>query len=111
MTEYLSIDATDGYELYLSTGTLPGDAGALAAGHEPNGYFWESLLAYLVRTRAPKLADRYDPDSEAGTFIVLTDSRKVAQKLRDLIEPYLGDATLTEAAVAEATAAGFTFDD
>lgn len=41
------------------------DEAISAAGHEPNGYFWEGMVQYL----APGLADQMELDSEAGMFV------------------------------------------
>lgn len=44
-------DASDEFELYLDV-DVPGAEGVVAAGHEPSGYFWGSLLEYLVSAKA-----------------------------------------------------------
>jgi hypothetical protein len=42
------IDVAGSSSLLFGCGNLPADAAVLAAGHEPNGYFWEGVLQYLA---------------------------------------------------------------
>jgi hypothetical protein len=51
--------------LLFGCGDLPADAAVLAAGHEPNGYFWEGVLQYL----AGGLLTQVELDPEAGMFL------------------------------------------
>ncbi len=114
MSDHIDILGPDeefgGYDLYMPA-DVPGDPGVEAAGHVPNGYFWESLLAYLVETKAPDLAEEYEADSESDTFGASSEDRTVIERLVALIAPYVEDAALVEAIVTEAEAAGFEFDD
>lgn len=98
------------YDLYVPVG-VPGDDGVVAAGHEPNGYFWESLLDYLVQTTASDLVDMYEPDSEADTFVVSSGHRTVIERLREVIAPYLDGTLPVQAIVTQAESSGFEFDD
>jgi len=41
------IDVAGSSSLLFECGDLPADAAVLAAGHEPNGYFWEGSSATL----------------------------------------------------------------
>nr|WP_237551271.1 Imm51 family immunity protein [Streptomyces sp. SID5614] len=43
---------------------MAADAAVVAAGHEPNGYFWEGL----VRFASPDIVEHVDFDSKAGMF-------------------------------------------
>ncbi|MEU6571977.1 Imm51 family immunity protein [Streptomyces parvulus] len=55
------------HSLTLDAGALAADAAVVAAGHEPNGYFWEGLVQFAW----PDLAERLDFDSEGGMFCAL----------------------------------------
>ena len=107
MAAEMRLGEVDGsHSLSFSCGDLPVDDAVLAAGHEPNGYFWEGLVEYLD----PGLAGRLELDSEAGMFAANGD-RAALEELRLLITPYLDDSERVAAAVEQADGAGFQFDD
>ena len=43
------IDVAGLSSLSFACGALPADAAVFAAGHEPNGYFWEGSLSTSLR--------------------------------------------------------------
>ena len=100
------IDVGGAISLTFYCGELPAEAAIIAAGHEPNGYFWEGMIQYL----APTLADQVDLDSEAGMFSAEGDLA-VLEQIRVLIDPYLDDGERVATAIREAEASGFQFDD
>jgi hypothetical protein len=92
--------------LLFKCGDLPADAAVLAAGHEPNGYFWEGVLRYL----AGGLLTQIELDPEAGMFCARGD-RAVLGQLYEELEKYLDDPERTARLIREAEASGFQFDD
>ena len=42
------IDVAGSSSLLFRCGGLPADGAVLAAGHEPNGYFWAGVLRFLA---------------------------------------------------------------
>ena len=100
------LDIKGSFSLTFYCGELPADEAASAAGHEPNGYFWEGMLQYL----APQLAERLDLDSEAGRFAANGDLESL-EELQALIDPYLDDGERVVTTIREAEASGFQFDD
>ena len=92
--------------LLFGCGDLPADAAVLAAGHEPNGYFWEGVLQYL----AGGLLTQVELDPEAGMFCARGD-RAVLGQLREELEEYLDDPDRIARLIREAEASGFQFDD
>lgn len=100
------IDAAGSSSLLFGCGGLPADAAVLAAGHEPNGYFWEGVLQYL----AGSLLTQVELDPEAGMFCARGD-RTVLGQLREELEDYLDDPDRIARLIREAEASGFQFDD
>ena len=100
------IDVAGSSSLTFECGDLPADAAVLAAGHEPNGYFWEGVVQYL----AAGLASQLELDPEAGMFCAMGD-RAVLAELREELEGYLDDPQRTTRLIREAEASGFQFDD
>lgn len=98
------------FTLYMPVG-VPGDEGVRERNHTPSGIFWESLLKYLVTSKEPTLANQYEADSESDTLCLLTDNYSVADKLRELLSPYVADEALTKAIIAEADGTAFEFDE
>ena len=92
--------------LTFYTGDLPADGAVIAAGHEPNGYFWEGLTQFAW----PDLAGRLDFDSEAGMFAAQGQGADL-EALRSAIEPLITSREAVGDMIARATAAGFEFDD
>lgn len=103
-TKILDVDGSISLTFYC--GDLPADAAIRAAGHEPNGYFWEGMVQYL----SPELAGRMDLDSEAGMFAANGELAALEQ-LQALIDPYLDDAERVAVTIRQAEASGFQFDD
>lgn len=100
------IDIDGSVSLTFYCGELPADGAISAAGHEPNGYFWEGMVQYL----APELAELVELDSEAGMFAAYGE-RPTLEQLQAIIDPYLDDGERVAVAVREAEASGFQFDD
>lgn len=95
-------------ELFMDT-DVPGAAALESTPYESTGFFWQSILAYLVAQEEPKLHGRYEEDSESDTLGALA-SRRVAKKLHDLLEPYARDPQMLRTLLQEAAAAGHEFD-
>jgi hypothetical protein len=92
--------------LTFACGDLPADAAIFAAGHEPNGYFWEGVVEYLTRGRALQV----ELDPEAGMFCARGNRDDLGQ-LREELEGYLDDPEKIAQLIRDAEAAGFQFDD
>lgn len=100
------IDVAGSSSLTFKCGGLPADAAVFAAGHEPNGYFWEGVVRYLAGGLLPQV----ELDPEAGMFCVRGD-RAVLGQLRGELEGYLDDPASIARLIREAQASGFQFDD
>ncbi|AIS02475.1 Imm51 family immunity protein [Streptomyces glaucescens] len=94
------------HSLTLDAGGLAADAAVVAAGHEPNGYFWEGL----VRFAWPDIAEQVDFDSEAGMFCAIGSSSDLA-RLRMAVEAVITSPEAVRDIIARAEASGFEFDD
>jgi hypothetical protein len=108
MADPLRIHESDKYgpSVVFACGGLPADDAIVAAGHEPNGYFWESVARYLV----PEQVSALEVDCEAGTFAAYGD-RELLQQLRRALSPYIADRARVTDLIARAEAEGFEFDD
>jgi hypothetical protein len=107
VTEQVRIHKIDGeHSLTFYCGELPADAAVVAAGHEPNGYFWEGVATFL----ASDIVAGLELDSEAGMFCAV-GPRTDLERLRGVIEPVLGDGTAMVGVIQEAHAEGVDFDD
>jgi hypothetical protein len=84
------IDVAGSSSLLFRCGGLPADGAVLAAGHEPNGYFW-GRGSPVSRGRT---AHESDLDLEAGMFCVRGD-RVVLGQLREELAEYLDDPERT----------------
>ena len=100
------IDVAGSSSLMFECGDLPADVAVFAAGHEPNGYFWEGVVQYL----AGGLLSQVELDPEAGLFCARGD-RAVLGQLREELERYLDDPEGVARLIREAEASGFQFDD
>nr|WP_239135070.1 Imm51 family immunity protein [Streptomyces sp. SID12488] len=85
---------------------MAADDAVVAAGHEPNGYFWEGL----VRFAWPDIAERLDFDSEAGMFCAVGSSSDLA-RLQTAVESVITNPEVVRDIIARAETAGFEFDD
>ncbi|WP_327350308.1 Imm51 family immunity protein [Streptomyces sp. NBC_01304] len=94
------------HSLTLDAGDLAADAAVVAAGHEPNGYFWEGLVQFAW----PDLAEHLDFDSEGGMFCALGSLSDLTQ-LKTVLEPVISSPSAVGELVARAETAGFEFDD
>lgn len=103
-TNIIDIDGSVSLTFYC--GELPADQAISAAGHEPNGYFWEGMVQYL----APELVEQMELDSEAGMFAA-NGERAILERIQAVIDPYLDDDERVAATIREAEATGFQFDD
>lgn len=99
-----NIDGSPSVRFYC--GDWPADPAVVAAGHEPNGYFWEGVLRFLD----PTLANSIELDSEAGMFAAY-GSPAQCDRVRDLLSGLLSDADGISQLVARAEAAGHEFGD
>lgn len=105
--DHITINDHDGVaSMTFGCGTLPVDAAITAAGHEPNGYFWEGVTEYV----APELAAQIVLDCEGDAFYARGD-RALLDRLRGELAPYLVDSEKLTRLIADATATGFRFDD
>jgi hypothetical protein len=75
------LDVAGSSSLAFECGELPADAGVFAAGHIPNGYFWEGIVQYLTGD----VASQAELDCEAGMFCARGD-RGVLDQLREELE-------------------------
>lgn len=107
MPNLSTISEYDGqYSMTFGCGELPADAGVVAAGHEPNGYFWEGLASYV----APELVERVELDSEGGAFFA-EGSLEDLEQLQARLEPLLVSPDTVRELVGRAEADGVEFDD
>ncbi|MFJ8589284.1 Imm51 family immunity protein [Streptomyces sp. NPDC093595] len=103
----ITLHDVDGeHSLTWEAGGLAADAAVVAAGHEPNGYFWEGL----VRFAWPDLAERLDFDSEAGMFCAVGSPSDLA-RLRTAVESVITSPEAVRDIIARAETSGFEFDD
>ncbi|MFJ3224298.1 Imm51 family immunity protein [Streptomyces sp. NPDC086783] len=105
MTLHL-LDLDGEHSLTLDAGGLAADAAVVAAGHEPNGYFWEGL----VRFAWPDIAEHVDFDSEAGMFCAIGSSSVLA-RLKTALESVITSPEAVRDIIVRAGASGFEFDD
>ena len=94
------------HSLTFDAGGLAADVAVAAAGHEPNGYFWEGL----VRFAWPDIAERLDFDSEAGMFCAVGGSSDLA-RLKTAVESVITSPETVRDIIARAETSGFEFDD
>jgi hypothetical protein len=94
------------HSLTFDAGGLAADVAVAAAGHEPNGYFWEGL----VRFAWPDIAERLDFDSEAGMFCAVGSSSDLA-RLKTAVESVITSPETVRDIIARAETSGFEFDD
>ncbi|ALV48027.1 Imm51 family immunity protein [Streptomyces althioticus] len=94
------------HSLTLDAGGLAADVAVVAAGHEPNGYFWEGL----VRFAWPDIAEQVDFESEAGMFYAVGSSSDLA-RLKMAVESVITSPEAVRDIIARAEASGFEFDD
>ncbi|MBC2875566.1 MULTISPECIES: Imm51 family immunity protein [Streptomyces] len=94
------------HSLTLDAGGLVADAAVAAAGHEPNGYFWEGL----VRFACPDIAERLEFDSEAGMFCAIGSPSDLA-RLKTAVESVITRPEAVRDIIARARTSGFEFDD
>ena len=85
---------------------LAADAAVVAAGHEPNGYFWEGL----VRFAWPDMAEHVDFDSEAGMLSAVGSSSDLA-RLITAVDSVVTNSEAVRDIIARAESSGFEFDD
>lgn len=85
---------------------LPAEDAALAAGRNPNGYFWEGVASFAF----PDLVKRMELDSEAGMFSAV-GAEEDLQRLQHEIEPLLADPAKLQELLTRADAEGFEFED
>jgi hypothetical protein len=98
--------ANQGPSIAFDCGELTVDDAVRATGHEPNGYFWESVARY----GAPTAVAGLNLDCEAGRFAAYGD-RDLLEQVRGALRPYLTDRARITDLIARAEAEGFEFDD
>jgi hypothetical protein len=103
-SEIRVIDAQ--YSLALDCGRLPSDPAVIAAGHEPNGSFWDGV----VTLPAPELVSDVELDSEGGMFCAY-GPQDVLGRLQAVLEPVASTPDAVAQVFARAEAEGFQFDD
>ena len=92
--------------LTFTCGEQPADAAVIAAGHEPNGYFWEGVVGLLDGA----LAGALDLDSEGGMFCAYGSEEHVT-RLHALLSPLVESPTAMTEFIARAEYGGGDFDD
>ena len=100
------LDHGDDFSLSFPCGDLPSDPVVSSAGHEPNGYFWEGVAAFI----APELVAHLDLDSEGGMFSA-SGSEEDCSALRAKLEPLLANPQEMLRVLQRARSEGFPFDD
>lgn len=105
-TDITITTSTDPASLTFACGDQPADAAIIAAGHEPNGYFWEGVVGFLDED----LADALDLDSEAGMFCAYGSADDLT-RLRDLLAPLVESPDAITEFIARAEDGGGEFDD
>jgi hypothetical protein len=98
--------AQNGPGIVFDCGALAVDDAVRAAGHEPNGYFWESV----ARFGAPAAVAGLDVNCEADRFAAYGD-RDLLEQLGKALRPYLNDRARVTDLITRAEAEGFEFDD
>lgn|SRR5689334_21728036 len=96
----------NGPGIVFACGALAVDEAVRAAGHEPNGYFWESV----ARFGAPAAVAGLDVNCEADLFAAYGD-RDLLEQLGKALRPYLNDRARVTDLIKRAEAEGFEFDD
>lgn len=99
------------YSLLLVAGVTPVDDDIAELGHEPNGYFWQGVAEFLIAAQATGLAGRVDFDSEGGMFCAYGADHAALKELGTLLTAVANDAARIRDLVAQASDAGFEFDD
>ncbi|WP_030327073.1 Imm51 family immunity protein [Streptomyces sp. NRRL B-3229] len=94
------------HSLTFDAGGLAADVAVAAAGHEPNGYFWEGF----VRFAWPDIAERLDFDSEAGMVCAVGGSSDLV-RLKTAVESVITSPETVRDIIARAETSGFEFDD
>lgn len=92
------------HSLTLDVGGLAADAAVVAAGHEPNGYFWEGL----VRFAWPDIAEHLDFDSEADMLCAVGSPSDLA-RLKSAVESLITNPAAVRDVIARAETAGFAY--
>ncbi|MFF9410916.1 Imm51 family immunity protein [Streptomyces anandii] len=94
------------HSLTLDAGGLAVDAAVVAAGREPNGYFWEGLVQFAW----PDLAECLDFDSESGMFCAVGSPSDLA-RLKTAFESVITSPEAVRDIITRAETSGFEFDD
>ncbi|WP_370288194.1 Imm51 family immunity protein [Nocardioides sp.] len=94
------------FSLTFYCGELPADAAIAAAGHEPNGYFWEGVAEFI----GGDLVKQMELDSEGGMFCAVGEQADLTA-MQSLLEPLLTNGNAVLDVIARAEAASFIFDD
>lgn len=112
MTYPKLIEYEGSHTLILPVCTWPAaDAVVEAAGHTPNGYFWEGVARRLLDGELAPHAAALDFDPEGDTFVAHAAEPAPLKALDAALRALLGDPPALAALVAAADAEGFDFDD
>ena len=99
------------FSLLLDAGTTNVDELIMELGHEPNGYFWEGVAQFLIKTEAPSLEARLSFDPEGGMFCAYARERTALEELGNLMNAVATDGNRMRTLIQTAKDAGFEFDD
>lgn len=58
----------------------------LESGYEGNGYGWAGVARTAIQLRAPEIADKFDLDPEAGTFVAYGEDAEALRRLGLLLQ-------------------------
>ncbi|MEE6262200.1 Imm51 family immunity protein [Plantactinospora sonchi] len=106
------IELTPGeFCLSLDAGTTSVDDVVEELGHVPNGYFWEGVAQWLIKTEAPALEGRFSFDPEGGMFCAYGADRSELESLALRMAVVANDPAHVRQLIASAEADGFEFDD
>ena len=99
------------FSLTMYTGELPTDEVVQELNHEPNGAFWDGVAEWLVRTRVPSLAGRFEYNSEGGMFCAFGRDSAALTELGEAMREVVISPDRVRALIVAAEAADFYFDD
>ncbi|MFE3024670.1 immunity 51 family protein [Nocardia tengchongensis] len=90
------------YCLMLSDSNMPATAEAAFAefGYDGGGYGWAGVARSAVATQAPDLANRFDYDPEAGTFVAYGEDPEALHQLGTLLQQALQDPAVLSGLIA-----------
>ncbi|GLY33587.1 Imm51 family immunity protein [Kineosporia sp. NBRC 101731] len=99
------------FSLIMNAGDTPADVVVGESGHEPNGYFWDGMAKWLVRTQVPEVEGRVKFDPEAGMFCAYGPDREALAVLGTALAAVVNAPDQLPALIAKGEAEGVDFDD